>query len=281
MQTQSPLALPDGGPDRASYERIVDAHYRGLFEAGAQVRMMHAAHFAAADPADLARRFPVLVAAGLYVASDAVLERLRVYAEAGGHLVLGIRTGYGDDLGRARLAVAPAGLADAAGAWYDEYSNLEAPLPVTAAGDLALEAGSAGVEWVDVLQLDGADVVAEFAPTELGATAALTTRAFGSGRITTVPTKPNAPLSRSLARWLVPSTAAAAWSAGDTVSVATGTSGGTRIAFLANWSATPTTVTAPAAAKDLVSGATYAAGDAIPLEQRGVAVLEVTDDSAE
>jgi beta-galactosidase len=93
---------------------------------------------------------------------------------------------------------------------------------------------------------------------------------------------PNAELSRSLARWLVPATAASAWSAGDTVSVATGTTpSGSRIVFLSNWSATPTTVTAPSAARDLVSGATWAAGDAVPLERRAALVLEVQDHSAE
>jgi beta-galactosidase len=282
LEVQSPLAMPDGvAQDTASYQRIVDAHYRGLFETGAQVRMMHPRQLVAAGPEALAARYPVLVAAGLYTAGDDVLDTLRAYAEAGGHLVLGIRTGYGDDLGRARAEVAPARLADAAGAWYDEYSNLEAPLPATST-ELALEPGSAGVEWVDVLQLEGADVLAEFAPTELGATAALATRAFGAGRITTVPTKPNAELSRSIARWLVPAPAAAAWSAGDTVSVSTGTSAsGTRIVFVSNWSATPTTVTAPSAATDLVSGATYVAGDVVPLERRAAVVLEVQDDSAE
>ena len=282
MESQSPLAMPDGvSPDRASYQRILDAHYRGLFEAGAQTRVMHVAQFAAADPAELARRFPVLVAAGLYVASDEVLAGLRAYAEAGGHLVNGIRTGYGDDLGRARLAVAPAVLADAAGVWYDEYSNLEAPLPVTATSDLVLEDGAAGVEWVDVLQVDGAEVLAEFAPSELRASAALTTRAFGTGRISTVPTKPNAPLSRSIARWLVPDAAVRAWRASDQVSIATGTAGTSRIVFVSNWSATATTVTAPAAVRDLVSGATYAAGDVMPLDRRAAVVLEVSDDSAE
>ena len=282
LEVQSPLAMPGGAsPDTASYQRIVDAHYRGLVEAGVQVRMMHARQLVAADPAELAARFPVLVAPGLYTAGDDVLAALRAYAEAGGHLVLGIRTGYGDDLGRARLAVAPARLADAAGAWYDEYSNLDEPLPVEAAAEIELEAGSAGVEWVDVLQVDGADVLASFAPTELGAETALASRPFGAGRVTTVPTKPNAPFSRSIARWLVPATAATAWSAGDTVTVTSGDSAGRRIVFLANWSGTPTSVTAPAAARDLVSGASYAAGDAVPLERRAAVALEVLDRSAE
>ncbi|MGT2426356.1 beta-galactosidase [Amnibacterium kyonggiense] len=282
METQSPLAMDDGAsPDRASYQRIVDAHYRGLFEAGAQVRMMHARQLAESDPADLARRHPVLVAAGLYVADDETLAVLGAYAEAGGHLVLGIRTGYGDALGRARLAVAPAGLADAAGAWYDEYSNLEAPLPVSAADGFELEAGSAGVEWVDVLQVQDAEVLAVFDETELGAAAAVTTRSSGAGRVTVVAAKPNPELSRSLARWLVPSPAAARWDAAPSTSVTTGTRGGARIAFVSNWSGSPAVVVAPSAAVDLVTGAAYAAGDPVPLERRGVVVLEVADDSTE
>ena len=124
----------------------------------------------------------------VYVADDDVLEHLRAYAEAGGHLVVGIRTGYGDELARARLAVAPAMLADAAGVHYDEYSSIDGPLAVT--GPMPLDSGSAGTEWVDVLQVDDAEVLARFAPTELGADAAVTTRRFGAGRVTYVATVP-------------------------------------------------------------------------------------------
>jgi beta-galactosidase len=274
-----PLALPDGSPDPHAYLRIFDAFYRGLFESGAQVRVQHLRQFTATDVAELVRRYPVLVAPAVYVADDAVLTHLRAYAEAGGHLVVGIRTGYGDELARARLAVAPDVLADAAGVHYDEYSNLDGPLAVH--GSLELEAGAAGTEWVDVLEVDDAEVLARFAPTELGADAAVTTHAFGDGRVTYVATVPNAPLGRSLGRWLVPAPQKAAWSAGDAVTVSSGRARGSRIVFVSNWSAAAATVTAPASATDLVSGAGYAAGDEIPLEGRGVAVLEVPDDSAE
>ena len=50
---------------------------------------------------------PVLVVPGLYVAEDATLDWLKAYAHAGGHLVLGPRTGYGDDEARARADVQP------------------------------------------------------------------------------------------------------------------------------------------------------------------------------
>jgi beta-galactosidase len=276
-----PLALSDGRPDPDAYLRVFDAFYRGLSEAGAQVRVQHVRRFVDRPVDELVRDHPVLVAPALYVVDDAVLEHLRAYAEAGGHLVVGIRTGYGDELARARLAVAPAVLGDAAGIHYDEYSNLSAPLGVRATGELELEAGAAGEAWVDVLEVDDAEVLAEYDETELGARNAVTSRPFGRGRVTYVGTVPNPALSRSLARWLVPERATASWSAGAAVTVATGTAHGRRIAFVANWSPGATTVSAPYAARDLVSGEVHAAGASIPLERRAAVVLEAADDSAE
>ena len=59
-----------------------------------------------------------------------MLDALVRYAEAGGHLVVGIRTGYGDQLARARPERAPGRLAAAAGVWYDEYSTLDVPVGI-------------------------------------------------------------------------------------------------------------------------------------------------------
>ncbi|MEU9019407.1 beta-galactosidase [Actinomadura sp. NPDC048394] len=278
FEVEPPLADPDGSPNRNAYLDIFDAFYRGFFEAGAQIRVQHLSHFLAEDPAELARRYPVLLAPALYVADDAALARLREYAAAGGHLIVGIRTGYGDDLARPRAAVAPALLGEPAGVHYDEYNNLTRPLPVSATTDsLTLEPGSAGTQWVDVLQVDDADVLATYPPTEMGASAALTTREFEAGRISYLGTVPNAPLSRSIARWAVPQTAKQRWQAPEAVTVATGRSDDRSIAFLSNWSAEPVTVSAPAKAVDLVSGDRYAAGDLIPFEPRAAVVLEVQD----
>jgi beta-galactosidase len=174
-------------------------------------------------------------------------------------------------------------LAEAAGVHYDEYSNLDAPLPVHATGGAALELepGSAGIDWVDVLQADGADVLAAFADTELAAGAAVTSRAIGRGRVSYVGTVPNPALARSLARWLVPDRATERWAAGPTVTVSTGRSGDRRIAFVANWSPVAASVVAPATTRDLVTGEVHAAGAPIPLERRAAVVLEATDDSTE
>ena len=50
---------------------------------------------------------------------------LREYAAAGGHLVIGPRTAYGDAKGGPGSRSSPAHLADAAGVRYQEFSNLE------------------------------------------------------------------------------------------------------------------------------------------------------------
>ena len=277
-----PLATPGGGPDVDAYAHIVDAFYRGLFEAGAQVRVQHVRRFLGIPAEKLAARYPVLVAPAIYVADDAVLQHLTDYAAAGGHLVIGIRTGYGDELARARNEVAPGPLAGPAKLHYDEYSNIDAPLAVGGAGSaLVLEPDAAGLGWVDILHPDGAEVLARFAPTELGADAAVTTTPYGSGRVSYVATVPNPALGRSIGRWLVPDTAQARWSADQTVTVSTGMADGHAVVFASNWSADPATIVAPFAVRDLVSGVSYAAGDSILLERRSAVVLEATGDSTE
>ena len=116
--------------DPQSYERILAAFYRGLFDAGLSVDVVAPAQLPAVEA--MVERWPVLVVPGLYVASDALLERLRRYAEAGGHLVLTPRTGYADEDAVARHVVMPGVLREAAGVSYLEYANLTEPVPVNA-----------------------------------------------------------------------------------------------------------------------------------------------------
>jgi beta-galactosidase len=71
----------------------------------------------------------MLIAAAFYTAADEDLDFLIDYAQAGGHLVVGPRTGYGDEEGRARTERAPARITDAAGVWYDEMASLPSPAP--------------------------------------------------------------------------------------------------------------------------------------------------------
>lgn len=275
-----PLATDDGGPDRNSYGRIADAFYRGFSEVGAQVRVQHTRQFVERSAAELVADFPVLVAAAEYVADDAVLDALRAYAEAGGHLVLGVRTGYGDELARARRGVAPDRLHDAAGVWYDEYSNLDEPLGVTSAGGFELEPGSEATAWLDVLNVDHAETLVAYEPTELGAHSAVTSTSFGAGRVTYIGTVPNREFARSIARWLVPKTAASSWGTASPVTVSAGRAGDRVVTFVHNWSAISHSVTIPADSIHIETGERHAAGSRFTLEPRGVAVFEAAGSQA-
>lgn len=198
LSAQPPLESACGTGDPTSYHRIVGAFYRGAFDAGLQVRIVRPRQVFTEQPADVVRVHPVLVAAGYYAASDADLDWFLRYVRAGGHLVVGPRTGYADHEARARAEVQPAGIAEAAGAWYDEFSNLTEPVLVT--GVLAGEA----TEWAECLVAEGADVLARYEHPHFGTWSAVTTKQHEGGRITVVGTVPGRDLARSLAAWLVP-----------------------------------------------------------------------------
>ena len=173
--------------------------------------MLHVGQAVQLGGAELAHAFPVLVAPAVYVATDAELQLLADYAEAGGHLIVGIRTGYGDEEARARFAIAPDVLTKPAGVWYEEFSNLAAPLELDAAAPLTLSPAAHATRWADGLLADGADVLARYRHREFGRFAAITTREHGDGRITVVGTVPNPALGAELMRWAVPEPIAAGW----------------------------------------------------------------------
>jgi beta-galactosidase len=275
-----PALAAEGVPDERSYEHIVESFYRGAFAAGTQVRILHDRQLAGpdgdlVDPAATARDLPVLLVPALYVASDDLLGWLRRYAEAGGHLVLGPRTAYADQEARARLEVKPALLSDAAGVRYQELSNLNDPLPVRAAGGLALAEGARATGWVDCLvaQADG-EVLVEYDHPHFGRWPAVVTAAHGDGRITTVGTVPDDALARSLVQWLVPSEDPWRRALPESLTVSTATApAGRRLVFVHNWSWTPASVAVPAPVRDVLGGAPIPAGGSLELGSWDVVVL--------
>jgi beta-galactosidase len=283
-----PALADDGVPDERSYDRIVESFYRGMFAAGVQVRIVHDQQLVGEggdllDPATTARQLPVLVVPALYAASDATLRWLRRYAEAGGHLVLGPRTGYADEEARARLEVKPALLSDAAGVRYQEFSNLTAPLPVQSTDDrLSLPVGSRASGWVDCLLAQGhGEVLARYDHPQFGRWPAVVTAVHGEGRVTTVGTVPDESFARSLLEWLVPP-ADDPWRRDlpESVTVSTARGGtGERLVFVHNWSWHAVSLEAPVAVRDLIAGGSTAAGGALELGAWDVAVLAELGDA--
>jgi beta-galactosidase len=263
LSTQGPLR---GDPivDPDSYRHIMAAFSRGIFDAKRQQRTVRGQHLLPSRGGDLdaqavAHRYPVLVVAALYTAADEDLDFLVAYARAGGHLVVGPRTGYGDVDARARTERAPARLSEAAGAWYEEIVSLNEPLAV----DGCLPGCATGV--AEGLVVADADVLATYRHPHLGRWAAVTTRPAGAGRITLVGTVPGQDLAAALARWLVPAPVAG-WIADDPVTVSTSTNDrGQRLHVVHNWGWAEAAAVAPVPLCDLVDGDDLAAGDKVVL----------------
>ena len=266
-----PLHLPGGAPNRFAYRDIVGAFQRGAVEAGAQIRIVNMEQFREIDPAELAAQYPVLVAA-VFVTTDDDLSRLAAYAEAGGTLIVGPRTGYGDEEARARHAVAPDVLRPAAGVCYEEFSNLAEPLPVQGEG-WELSPGAAATQWLDGYRLEGAEVLASYDHHYFGAFPAVTSKVAGSGRVVAVGTVPNPAFAVDLFRRFIPTPASSGWERDPSVTVLSGRTPDGPVWFLHNWSKDPAAATVPVDCTGMVDGAAHRSGDRIELGPWGVTVL--------
>ena len=283
MQEQPPLIRSDGQADVDSYASFVEPFYRAAFDAGLPVRIVHQGQLVGSGhPADsvipeqAAQQYAVLIVPGLYVVDDATSDWLRAYAEAGGHLVLGPRTGYADDEARPRTDVQPARLAEAAGVWYEEWSTLTETVPITGTDTgPGWDARFGGTRWLEGLMADGADVLAIYDHPHFGQWAAVTTRAVGQGRITCVGTVPDHDLGRALMTWLRPAQHEPRWrNLPDSVTTSGATSSdGRRLHFVFNWSFASAEVKLPFDVRDALGPDHLRAGESLRLDPWDVRVL--------
>jgi beta-galactosidase len=291
LHAQPPLATETGSPDRRSYQGLFDPFYRGAFDAKLQARIVHAEQLLATAtlPEQAALEHRTLVVPAFYVTRDQDLDWLLSYAESGGHLVLGPRTAYADHEARARAEMVPARLHQAAGVWYDEFSNLAEDVSVVAGPALTgglpalhLSPGAAATRWADGLVATTATILATYEDRHFRRWPAMTTHAHGAGRVTVVGTVPNPVLAEHIFRWIVSAgTAMNPWrSQSPSVTVTSATnSEGERIHFAHNWSWEHTTLTIPAPAVDLLSRQELPVGDALQLGPWDVRVLMETGPS--
>ena len=280
MQKYPPLATADGGPDAAAYHGIFDPFYRGAFDAGLQVRIVHAGSCTTRAASGPARRRRPRDASG--PGRPGAVRRRRRDARlaraptptAGGHLVLGPRTGYADHEARARTEPAPGRLVEAAGVRYDEFSNLVRDVPVRAAGrrrstcrpDARRPAGSTACT------VEGAEVLAEYDAPAL--------RPLARGHHPPPRRGPDHLRRHRARRRLRPGPvrrygpADSVWRpAHPSVTVTSATArDGRRVRFLHNWSWDEVSVPVPAAVRDVLSETVY--GDTVPLGPWDVKVLQ-------
>ena len=127
--------------------------------------------------------YKVVVVPPLYIASDALLQRLVDYVKNGGHLVLTLKSGFCNEYSTVRDTMAPGPLREAAGFHYQEFSNLAKPLALK--GDpFQAGAGNQVSDWAEMLLLDTAKPLAYYDHPFFGKYPAVTENHFGKGMVT-------------------------------------------------------------------------------------------------
>lgn len=119
-------------------------------------------------------------------------------------------------------------------------------------------------------------MLATYDDPHLGRWPAVTTRAYGTGRITCVGTVPDPVFGHALFNWAAP---AGAWGRlHPSVTAASATArDGRRVRFLHNWSWEPVSVPLPTATEDVLASLAYEADEPIELGPWDVKVLTERD----
>lgn len=162
--------------DRANYRSILMQMYHALYRANV------GADFIFPESTNLSD-YRVIVVPPLYVASDALLNRLVEYVRNGGHLLMAFKSGFTNEYSTVRWQMAPGPLREAAGFHYQEFSNLRQSLALK---DDPFHAGADNkvTDWAEMLILDTAKPLAYYDHAFFGKYPAITRNVFGKGTLT-------------------------------------------------------------------------------------------------
>src|SRR5581483_3547636 len=141
--------------------------------------------------------YKVLIVPALYIADDALLRRISDFVNKGGHVLMTFKSGFCDENSFVRPVRQPGPLREAAGFSYQEFSNLENPLPLR---DDPFKAGAdnKATWWAEFLMPEHAQPVAYYDHPFFGKWPAVTRNQFGSGTLTYEGTWPSDTVQRAI-----------------------------------------------------------------------------------
>jgi len=152
------------------------------------------------DPRAPLDSYKLVVAPSLNVISEQLAKRLRAFVEAGGHLVLGPRSGMKDEFNSLDTRRQPGPLVPALGARVDQFYALLDDVPLSGAWGV----GRATI-WAEALAPSGANVVMRYGAGNgwLEGRPAAVERRLGKGRISYIGAVLDPALMRAAAKWMV------------------------------------------------------------------------------
>jgi len=127
--------------------------------------------------------YSLVIVPPLYIASDKLLGRIAAYVKGGGHVLMSFKSGFCDENSTVRWTLAPGPLREAAGFYYQEFSNLTKPLALR--GD-PFKAGAENKVsvWAEFLVPEKAKILASYDHAFFGKYPAVTRNDYGKGTLT-------------------------------------------------------------------------------------------------
>ena len=166
------------GGGAADYSSLVQQMHRSLYDLNVGT------DFVFPETTDFSA-YKLLIVPALYIADDALLERISDYVKNGGHVVMTFKSGFANENSAVRSLRAPGPLREAAGFSYQEFSNLELPLALKGdtfqLGD-AKEANQVSY-WAEFLMPEHAKALAFYDHPFFGKWPAITENHFGAGTL--------------------------------------------------------------------------------------------------
>jgi beta-galactosidase len=162
--------------DTVNYMTVLNQFYRILYNLNIGV------DFVFPQSQDLAD-YQLIIVPPLYVASDALLERLSMYVRNGGHLLMSFKSGFCDENSTVRWTRAPGPLREAAGFYYQEFTNLKKPLALAGDPYGVGEENEVSV-WAEYLVPEKAKALAYYEHPVFGRYPAITRNSYEKGILT-------------------------------------------------------------------------------------------------
>jgi beta-galactosidase len=162
--------------EKVDYMTVLNQLYRTLYSLRVEV------DFVCPQSPNLSA-YRLIVVPPLYIASDELLVRLAEYVRDGGHLLACFKSGFGNENSTVRWAMAPGPLREAAGFYYQEFSNLRTPLKLKGDPYGAGEENEVSV-WAEYLIPEKAKALAHYEHPVFGQYPAITRNSFGRGTFT-------------------------------------------------------------------------------------------------
>jgi beta-galactosidase len=257
-------------PPVAGYSSLVRQFHDALYSLNV------GADFVFPETTDFSQ-YKLLIVPALYIADDALLQRISDYVKSGGHVVMTFKSGFANENSAVRWVRAPGPLRQAAGFSYQEFSNLESPLALR--GD-PFHAGKDNqiMYWAEFLMPEHAKALAYYDHPFFGRWPAITENQYGTGSLLYEGTY----LSDGLQRAIVSDALESAGLTGpdqqlpSAIHIVNGENRfGKHLHYYFNYSANPVSFTySHPAGEDLLTGGSIATSQQVTLKPWDLAIVE-------